>query len=94
LETWGILILKEGQHTDKGLKAGYHPLGPCPPTYAAHANKMVLEPFQKEQCSVDICSAKDPTLLIPPACQQILTGKVDQSNKLTQGVSQAKAVDS
>jgi hypothetical protein len=36
---------------DKGLEVGKHPLGRRPSTYAAHAKKIVSEPFQKEQSS-------------------------------------------
>ncbi len=32
---------------DEGLEVGEHPLGRCPSTYAAHANKIVSEPYQK-----------------------------------------------
>jgi hypothetical protein len=35
----------------EGLEVGEHPLGRCPSTLAAHAIKIVSEPFQKEQCS-------------------------------------------
>ena len=40
---------------DEGLEVGEHPLGRCPSTYAAHANKIVSEPYQKEQCSKMQC---------------------------------------
>jgi hypothetical protein len=38
---------------DEGLEVGEHPLGRCPSTYAAHANKMVrnikLQKFDSKQ---------------------------------------------
>jgi hypothetical protein len=54
---------------DEGLEVGEHPLGRCPSTYAAHANKIVSEPYQEEQCSKMQCQrskhwiASDLTLL-------------------------------
>jgi hypothetical protein len=38
---------------DEGLEVGEHPLGrrQSPSKYAAHTNKIVSKPFQKEQCS-------------------------------------------
>jgi hypothetical protein len=54
---------------DEGIEVGEHPLGRCPSTYAAHAIKIVSEPFQKKQCSNMQCQrpkhriAGDSTLL-------------------------------
>jgi hypothetical protein len=45
---------------DDGLEVGEHPLGRCPSTHAAHANKIVSEPYQKS--NVQICNAKDPNI--------------------------------
>jgi hypothetical protein len=49
-----ITVLREHvglEAGDEGLEVGEHPLGCCPSTYAAHANKIVSEPYQKEQYS-------------------------------------------
>jgi hypothetical protein len=85
VETWGIPSLQEGRRFEEGLEVGVsnHQLGRCPPTYAANANEIVSEPFQKEQCSNMQCQrpkqriAGDSTLLIGPACMQISIDKVD-----------------
>ena len=63
----GLEVGDEASH--EGLEVGEHPLGRCPSTYAAHANKIVSEPYQKEQCSKMQCQrpkhriASDLTLL-------------------------------
>jgi hypothetical protein len=54
LRVFSIEALKKhvGLEVDyKGLEVGDHTLCRRPSTYAAHANKFVSEPFQKEQCS-------------------------------------------
>jgi hypothetical protein len=47
--TWSLLSIH------LVIVLGKHPLGRCPSTYAAHANKIVSEPYQKEQCSSMQC---------------------------------------
>jgi hypothetical protein len=97
-------ITELGEHVglelgDEGLEVGYHPLGHRPFTYAAHENKIVSEPFQKEQSSNMQCQrpkhriAGASTLLIRPAYPQISTDKADRSNKL-QVILRINAVDS
>jgi hypothetical protein len=48
-----ITVLREHVGLDVGyeeLEVGEHPLGRCPSTYAAHANKIVSEPYH--QCHI------------------------------------------
>jgi hypothetical protein len=51
---------------------GKHPLGCCPSTYAAHANKFVSEPYQKGQCSNMQCQRLKQDESMKHQCDQIL----------------------
>ena len=64
---------------DEGLEVGEHPLGRCPSTYAAHANKIVSEPYQKEQCSIMQCQRLKQNESMKHQCDRNLHISTDMS---------------
>jgi hypothetical protein len=62
---------------------GENPLGRCPSKYAAHANKIVSEPYKKEQCSNIQCQRLKQDESMKNQCDQNLHFELDSCSGKT-----------